>query len=73
MPPQVESLKEVSLNNNNLWDDAPLKYYHFFTDEKQSKGDFLNSRNEFLKNEHCVVSTAHVSEDTNVFFRNSSL
>ena len=71
MPPQVESLKEVSLNNNNLWDDAPLKYYHFFTDEKQTKGDFLNSRNEFLKNEHCAVSTAHVSEDTDVFFRNS--
>jgi homogentisate 1,2-dioxygenase len=71
MPPQVESIKELSLNNDNLWNDAPLQYFHFLTDNKQTKGDFLNSRNEFLKNEHCIISTANVTADTDIFFRNS--
>jgi homogentisate 1,2-dioxygenase len=71
MPPQVESIKELSLNNDNIWTDAPLQYFHFMTDNKQTKGDFLNSRNEFLKNEHCIISTANVTEDSGIFFRNS--
>lgn len=71
MPPQVESIKEMKLNNDNLWKDAPLQYYHFMTDKKQTKGNFLSARNEFLKNQHVAVSTAHISEDAEFFFRNS--
>ncbi len=40
MPPQVESIKEQKLNNDNLWKDAPLQYYHFMTDKKQDKRKF---------------------------------
>ncbi len=73
MPPQVEAIKEIHQDNSNEWKDAPLQYYHFFTDKKKTAGNFLSARNEFLKNEHCIISTALVSEDTDLFFRNSQM
>ena len=71
MPPQVETIKEHLTENSNEWSDAPLQYYHFMTDNKKTKGNFLSARNEFLKNEHCIISTAFVTEDTEIFYRNS--
>ena len=71
MPPQVETIKEHTIDKSNEWNDVPLQYYHFMTDNKKSKGDFLSARNEFLKNEHCIISTANVTEDTDIFYRNS--
>ncbi|GAB4290795.1 MAG: homogentisate 1,2-dioxygenase [Ignavibacteriaceae bacterium] len=71
MPPQVETIGKMNINGTAEWQDAPLKYYHFTTDKKQTKGNFFTSRNEFLKNEHCIISTAHPSEDTDIFYRNS--
>jgi len=71
MPPQVENIGEIHKVKDNEWPDAPLKYYHFKTDAKKTKGNFINSRNEYLKNEHCLISTAHVTEDTDTFYRNS--
>jgi homogentisate 1,2-dioxygenase len=75
MPPQVNNIGELTLDlikdSSGIWKDAPLQYYHFFTGKKKSKGNFLTSRNEFLKNEHITISTAYPSEDTDLFFRNS--
>ncbi|MDR3667939.1 MAG: homogentisate 1,2-dioxygenase [Ignavibacteriaceae bacterium] len=75
MPPQVDNIGELTPDfikkSSELWNDAPLQYYHFITGKKNSKGNFLTSRNEFLKNEHITISTAHPSEDTDLFFRNS--
>jgi len=71
MPPQVESIREVEKDTSNNWDDAPLQYYHFFTDAKHQDGNFLSARNVFLQNDHCIISTAHISEDTGLFYRNS--
>lgn len=71
MPTQVKKIGEVPQNNSNDWSDAPLQYYHFFTEKKKTGGDILSSRNEFLKNDNCVISTANVSEDSDFFFRNS--
>jgi homogentisate 1,2-dioxygenase len=71
MPTQVKKIGEVPQNNSNEWPDAPLQYYHFFTEKKKTGGDILSSRNEFLKNDNCVISTANVSEDSDFFFRNS--
>lgn len=71
MPPQVESIREVDLSKDNEWADAPLQYYHFVTGEKKSTGNYLSARQEFLKNDHCVISTANPTEDTDLFFRNS--
>lgn len=71
MPTQVKKIGEIPQNNSNDWSDAPLQYYHFFTEKKKTDGDILSSRNEFLKNDNCVISTANVSEDSEFFFRNS--
>lgn len=71
MPPQVEKITAMKPGKAIDWPDAPLQYYHFFTDDKKTEGNFLTSRNEFLKNENCVLSTANPTEDTDVFFRNS--
>jgi homogentisate 1,2-dioxygenase len=74
MPPQVEKISEVAIDTSgNDWKDAPVEYYHFVTDKKQSKGNILSARNEFLKNDHCVISTAHINEDSDFFYRNSQM
>ena len=71
MPTQVKKIGEIPQNNSIHWPDAPLQYYHFFTEKKKTDGDILKSRNEFLKNDNCVISTANVSADSDFFFRNS--
>jgi len=71
MPTQVKKIGEIPQNHSTDWPNAPLQYYHFFTEKKKTSGDILSSRNEFLKNDNCVISTANVSEDSNFFFRNS--
>ena len=74
MPPQVEKISEVAIDTSgNEWNDAPVEYYHFVTDKKQTKGNILTARNEFLKNEHCAISTAHITEDSDFFYRNSQM
>jgi len=71
MPTQVKKIGEIPQKKSNDWPDAPLQYYHFFTDNKKSTGNIISSRNEFLKNDNCVISTSNVSEDSDFFFRNS--
>lgn len=71
MPPQVEEIKEINIKKDDVWNDAPLQYFHFFTEKKKSPGNFLTARNEFLTNAHCTISTANVTEDTDIFYRNS--
>ncbi|HZW39852.1 MAG TPA: homogentisate 1,2-dioxygenase [Ignavibacteriaceae bacterium] len=71
MPPQVESIRAFDLKDDVTWKDAPLQYYHFFTDNKISSGNFLTARNEFLYNEHCKISTAKITNETEIFYRNS--
>ncbi|MGE5437443.1 MAG: homogentisate 1,2-dioxygenase [Syntrophothermus sp.] len=71
MPPQVESIRAFDLKEDVTWKDAPLQYYHFFTDNKISSGNFLTARNEFLYNEHCKISTAKITNETEIFYRNS--
>ena len=74
MPPEVEKISEVAIDNSaNDWNDAPVEYYHFITDKKQTKGNILTARNEFLKNEHCIISTSHISEEADYFYRNSQM
>ncbi|MBT8379824.1 MAG: homogentisate 1,2-dioxygenase [Ignavibacteria bacterium] len=70
-PTQVEKIDEIKHRKLNEWSNALLQYYHFFTDNKKSDGNFITSRNEFLKNDNCIISTAHPTEDTDIFFRNS--
>jgi len=71
MPPQVEAIKEIFPFEDNSWKDAPLQYYHFVTGKKKGSGNFLSARNVFLKNAHCSIATAQITEDTDLFYRNS--
>lgn len=72
MPPEVEKISEVKIDSSgNDWNDAPVEYYHFITDKKQTKGNILTARNEFLKNDNCIISTAYITENTEYFYRNS--
>ncbi len=71
LPTSVKTVRPLQLFKNNDWPDAPVLYYHFFTDKKQTPGDFVRSRNVFLKNKHCILSTAHVTADTEEFYRNA--
>jgi len=74
LPPEVEKISELNIDSSaNEWNNAPIDYYHFMTDKKMTKGNILSARNEFLKNEHCVVSTAHITEDADFFYRNSQM
>jgi len=71
-PTAVKSSKAIANVSKNVeWSDAPVLFYHFFTYDKESKGNFIFSRNIFLQNRHCVMSTAKVTEDTSDFYRNA--
>ncbi len=71
-PTAVKSAQTLAnMNHDKDWADAPVLFYHFFTHEKASQGNFITSRTTFLKNRHCLMSTAKVTEDTSDFFRNA--
>ena len=70
MPTALVSNQELHLAPNIDWPEAEVLYYHFYTDKKKSKGNFITARNVFLRNDRCSIATCHVSEDTEDFFRN---
>lgn len=70
-PTRVLSITELPAQTLSEWSDAPLQYFHFFTDKVSQKGNFFTARCAFLYNAHCCVSTAQVSENTDMFFRNA--
>jgi homogentisate 1,2-dioxygenase len=71
MPTSVHRVRELPLHKEVSWPDAPLQYYHFFTEKLRSDGDFITARNLFLFNAHCAISTAHPNRDTERFFKNA--
>lgn len=71
MPTRVKEVKEIPTGEAAVWAEAPLLYYHFFTDKKKTGGDFVSARNVFLRNNHCIVSTAHPDQNPDIFYRNS--
>jgi homogentisate 1,2-dioxygenase len=71
MPTQVLEVKILDMKDSEDWHGAPLEYYLFHTDKKKTEGDFLTARNVFLRNRHCIISTANVTRNMEDFFRNS--
>lgn len=72
LPTKVLRVKELpGMIPQTDWPEAPVTYYHFLTDKLNSGGSFITARNIFLRNSHCQMSTAHVTEDTDDFYRNS--
>ena len=71
MPTRVKNAKHLDLKEAPVWEEAPLLYYHFFTDKKKTAGNFITARNLFLRNNHTKVATAHPNENTEDFYRNA--
>lgn len=71
MPTAIKSSKEIKIHKNVEWPEAETLYYHFYTDDKKTGGNFITSRDLYLHNAHCKISTAHVTEETSDFFRNA--
>ncbi len=70
MPTSVLRVQEVDLHKPVDWPEAPALYYHFLTDNKKSKGDFITARDVYLENANCSIAIVHVTEDTEDFYRN---
>jgi len=71
MPTSLISSKELDIHKDVRWPEAQRLWYHCFTDDKKTEGDFIRNRNVFLYNHNCEISTCHVTKDTDEFYRNS--
>jgi len=71
MPTSTLEVKEGNSVDFDAWDDAPLSYYHFFTDSQKKGGDFLSSRIYWLHNHNCETATAAPTKNADYFYRNS--
>ena len=71
MPSRISKVEEANLKDKIGWEDAPIEYYHFDTDKKKTPGNFITARDEYLTNPHCKISVAHITENTENFFRNA--
>ncbi|MEZ5358310.1 MAG: homogentisate 1,2-dioxygenase [Candidatus Zixiibacteriota bacterium] len=70
LPTKILKYNELDLRKESDWSDAPPMYLHFFTDKKKSDGDFITSRDVFLRNPHCSIMTARPNQHTDNFYRN---
>lgn len=71
MPTKAKSIKLIKELDLNVWENPPIKHYHFFTDKVKSGGDFLTSRTPYLQNSRCVIYTGHPDKNADYFFRNA--
>ena len=70
-PTRVLKVKEVEGLPEPEWEEAPLTYYHFHTDRGDRSGNFFSARDVYLQNNGMAVAVAHVTEETDAFFRNA--
>ncbi len=71
LPTAVKKVSAINSNGNLKWEDAPVLYYHCFTEDLKKTGNFITARSSFLANAHCDIITAKITEDTDDFFRNA--
>jgi len=71
MPTSTLEVREGKGVKIEQWDEIPLSYYHFFTDNKKTPGDVLTSRNYCLHNNNCDVATSSPTENAEYFYKNS--
>lgn len=71
MPNSVHEIKELPLHKKVDWPEAPLQYYHFYTHKLPGGGNYITARNLFLQNPHCLIYTADITEDSELFFKNA--
>lgn len=70
LPSASTGMTEVSSEIDDLWADAPVEHVHCDTDKLKRGGDFISAREAYLGNRFSQISIAHVTQDSDVFFRN---
>jgi len=70
-PPVVHSVKELSLNLIEPWEDAPVAPLHYFTGRETYGGNLLTGRRYHLYNEDCALATASFDQDPELLYRNA--
>lgn len=71
MPNSIYTVKELPGAEHVDWPEAPLNFYHCFSNRKTKDGDFITSRMKFMENRHCIISTATPNRETDDFFKNA--
>lgn len=70
-PSRVEKVEAAEDFYDPVWEEAPLLYYHFRTDKIEKTGSFFSGRGNFMYNSSVCISTAVVTENTDVFYKNA--
>ena len=72
LPPASNASREIAPSEDLGWPEAPIIHMHFQTDTHKKGGDFIHSRENYLSNSTCMIACAHVTEDTENFYRNGA-
>jgi len=70
-PTQVKEVEQAQGVPVERWQEAPLMCYHFLTDGITNPGNFLSGRSVMLFNAHVTISTAVLTENTDMFYKNA--
>lgn len=70
-PPKLLKIEKVDHCFGTTWDKAHLQPYHFLTDRIQCSGTIDLGRKTFLKNTDITIQTARITENTDIFYKNS--
>lgn len=71
LPSATRMIREYEMENFKPWEKAGAVYTHCNTDKSPRGGDYISSRETFLTNTHCSISTASVTAATERYFRNA--
>ena len=71
LPSATRTIRDVSIEVPKAWVDAPVVYTHCDTDKSPRGGDYIHSREKLLENSQCTISTARVTQGSQIFYRNA--
>ncbi len=71
MPTSTKNIREIEGIKAEEWKEAPLQHFHFLTDKEKPEGNFITARKAYLTNANCTLYTAHITENSGIFFRNA--
>ncbi|CAG1772333.1 homogentisate 1,2-dioxygenase [uncultured bacterium] len=72
IPAGIVRMQDFTMPADVRLDDSAVSYVHFLTDKHPSTGDFITARRTYLQNRDCVISTAHVTQQSDRLYRNST-
>ncbi|MEZ4704737.1 MAG: homogentisate 1,2-dioxygenase [Bdellovibrionota bacterium] len=71
MPTQILAMEEIKVKKPTLWEQAPLEWALFHTDQCEKKGNWLESRQLWLSNADCSISTAKIDRSGDLIYKNA--